>query len=981
LVFGPTVDTGREKEELSAEGRLMSLADQAEDAGPAARVGTVIKGKWTLDALLGVGGMAAVYAATHRNNTRAALKILHVDFAREKTICERFLREAYVSNKVSHPATVQVLDDDVTEQDEPYLIMELLEGETVRDAWKKAGRAMPAVQVLQICEAVLDCLSACHAIGVIHRDLKPANIFLTNDGVVKVLDFGVAQMRSATKERTATGTALGTPAYMSPEQAMGLVDQLDGRADLFSVGAMMHALITGHRINNGRTEQEALVMAATKPVPSVARIAPNLPIEVIQIIDKSLAWDRRSRYADAREMQGALQAALASLGAAPVTAPARMPQSSRPDAGPQPDLPPARLPTLDPHLSPAAVAPPPLIAAPVPAQAREPARRPTPEWKEQSVRHGTGPLAPAAAAAHRPAAAPQRAEPVAADNDPRILLTRDLLKHVDRLLPSVRQFGWQHPATERTLRTAFEAFAEALAKDPNQFTFTLRPYSMMMQGQIVWEPGPPFDSIPYNLFACGIRALRIEPGVTQQEVKDLLSLMMLDPVRDLPPEDDIAAAFWEKGLAHVHYQSVDAFAEGDAAEREAFYNETDEIEALAEQGARQHANRVEAKAMAISTDRSAQLRAVHGPSPMALDDVVKAAFVPQLSIPSERWSERYVDALVEGYLDAAVNRDAPLVLASLRKSAADLVVAGRMAIVIQLHDAVNERLAQRVGGNDLARLQSALTNALFGAETLELTLKQLREQPEFVPTFIPILAVMSPNELPAMLNALRDSPPKAVRDAIVTFVERVLAGRENEVATAAVGLDADTSSAVLSVIARANTPAARQVIQGLMQSEDVNLRIEAKVLAAPTPEHAQNELMQMLDHASALVRMGALRAISRYKLRNAWATVSRMVKAANFNELGMDERRELIRALIVLVPERGEPAALEIAKKGGIIVSEEREATRLACIETLGDVSRSGTTAAALREIAQARLGTSEDTRHAAAAAARAIVERGEVAS
>ena len=158
--------------------------------------------------------MAAVYAGVHRNSTRAALKILHADFAREKTVVERFLREAYVSNKVGHPATVQVQDDDQTENGEPFLVMELLEGETVRDAWKKSGRTMPVVRVLQIAERVLDCLVACHKINVIHRDLKPANIFITDVGDIKVLDFGVAQMRDATSERTATGTALGTPAYM-----------------------------------------------------------------------------------------------------------------------------------------------------------------------------------------------------------------------------------------------------------------------------------------------------------------------------------------------------------------------------------------------------------------------------------------------------------------------------------------------------------------------------------------------------------------------------------------------------------------------------------------------------------------------------------------------------------------------------------------------------------------------------------------------
>ena len=275
----------------------------SEAEGPEKRIGTVIKGKWTLDSMLGVGGMAAVYGASHRNGQRAALKILHADFARDKVICERFLREGYVSNKIGHPATVAVLDDDKTEDDAPLHRHGAARGHTVRELWKKCGRRMPVPQALKICDDILDCLVACHAIGVIHRDLKPANIFVTHAGVTKVLDFGVAQMRSATSERTATGTALGTPAYMSPEQAMGLVDQLDGRADLFSVGAMIHALVTGQRINNGRTENEALIMAATTPVPSVARIAPELPIELIALIDKSLAWDRRNRHADAREMQ------------------------------------------------------------------------------------------------------------------------------------------------------------------------------------------------------------------------------------------------------------------------------------------------------------------------------------------------------------------------------------------------------------------------------------------------------------------------------------------------------------------------------------------------------------------------------------------------------------------------------------------------------------------------------------------------------
>src|SRR5580704_6503289 len=163
-----------------------------EEEAALARVDSTLRGKWRLDSLLGVGGVAAVYAATHRNGQRAALKVMHEPLARDRSIVERFLREAYVANKVGHPACVRVLDDDATEADEPFLIMELLEGETVRDYWRRTGRTIPAKQALHIAERVLDCLAACHAVGVVHRDLKPANIFMTSGGAIKLLDFGVA---------------------------------------------------------------------------------------------------------------------------------------------------------------------------------------------------------------------------------------------------------------------------------------------------------------------------------------------------------------------------------------------------------------------------------------------------------------------------------------------------------------------------------------------------------------------------------------------------------------------------------------------------------------------------------------------------------------------------------------------------------------------------------------------------------------------
>jgi len=220
-----------------------------------ARVGQTIQKKWRLDGLLGTGGMAAVYAATHRNGSRAALKIMHRELSSDPVIRDRFLREGYVANKVDHTGRVAILDDDITEHDEPFLVMELLDGETVQQLWKRKGRRLQIPEALWIASEVLDTLSAFHAQGVVHRDLKPANVFMTKDGQVKLLDYGVARLHTADMEHTRAGTALGTPSFMAPEQAMGLTDAIDGRADVFSMGATLYALLSGQRLHQGRVQR------------------------------------------------------------------------------------------------------------------------------------------------------------------------------------------------------------------------------------------------------------------------------------------------------------------------------------------------------------------------------------------------------------------------------------------------------------------------------------------------------------------------------------------------------------------------------------------------------------------------------------------------------------------------------------------------------------------------------------------------------
>jgi hypothetical protein len=173
------------------------------------------------------------------------------------------------------------------------------------------------------------------------------------------------------------------------------------------------------------------------------------------------------------------------------------------------------------------------------------------------------------------------------------------------------------------------------------------------------------------------------------------------------------------------------------------------------------------------------------------------------------------------------------------------------------------------------------------------------------------------------------------------------------------------------------TPAARQVLGQLAQGEDVPSRIEARVVLAASPDAAQRELAQLLDSSGiAVMRMAALRTGTRYGMRNLWPNIARAIGAKTFNELGSDERQELLRACVILSPERGEPLLLELVKKGGVIQNEEREATRAMAAELLGELSRSRATAMALQEIAGARWGVSEETRGAAGEAAKRIGQR-----
>lgn len=275
--------------------------------GASALVGKVLSGRWHVDRLIGAGGMAAVYAATHRNGRRVAIKVLKPELAANARLRRRFLREGYLANRVGHAGAVAVFDDDQTDEG-AFLVMELLRGATLESLCQKQGGKLPVGDVCWAGVRALEVLAAAHASGVVHRDVKPSNLFFAAEGSLKLLDFGIASLREMADFSTLTqgGAALGTPGYMAPEQARGKWQDLSTATDIWGVGATMFRLLSGRLVHREETASETIIATATTPAPGLASVCPDVPAGVAAVVDRALQIAPEARWPDALAMRDVL---------------------------------------------------------------------------------------------------------------------------------------------------------------------------------------------------------------------------------------------------------------------------------------------------------------------------------------------------------------------------------------------------------------------------------------------------------------------------------------------------------------------------------------------------------------------------------------------------------------------------------------------------------------------------------------------------
>src|SRR5438128_4276865 len=300
---------------------------------PSSLIGSVLDGQYQIEGVLGKGGMGAVYRARHiLLGDRVAIKVLPPEMRSNSEWLRRFQREGQAARRVRHPNAVTVYDLRTSGDGTIYLVMEYVEGNTLDAELKKRGRFSPA-EAVAVLTPVMSVLNAAHAMGVVHRDLKPENIMIGKpstggEPVVKLLDLGIAKLREvAGAERTGStnltvaGQMLGTPYYMSPEQWGELPDdgnsEIDGRADIYSLGVVFYEIIAGARPFSGVTMLELRREHVSQTPKSLHDVVPRVPVGFSSAVMRAMAKDRSDRQATAGEFERELETGLAAGNGAP----------------------------------------------------------------------------------------------------------------------------------------------------------------------------------------------------------------------------------------------------------------------------------------------------------------------------------------------------------------------------------------------------------------------------------------------------------------------------------------------------------------------------------------------------------------------------------------------------------------------------------------------------------------------------------------
>lgn len=968
------------------------------------RVGALLGDGVRLDALIGLGGMAAVYAATSPYGEPCAVKILHPDVAALGEARARFLQEAEIAKSLAHPGIVKIHTVGA-DGDDVFIVMDLLVGETVDGRAERAGGRLPIDEVLWIADETLGVLAVAHAQGIVHRDLKPENLFLTKRNELKVLDFGIARAAEMSGARSAamtrTGIAMGTPAFMAPEQALGRWADVDGRTDLWALGATMFTLLTGELVHEGETANEMIVSAATSPARSLARLLPDAPVGLVQLVDQALSYDKQGRFESAIEMRRHLRGTrrAASVPSEPPRAAAVPSEPPRAPSVPPADRSARHAPVEVAATMPLGLASPPVAAPELPREAS----KATAPLGGRGGRGGGGGDALVMRGF-------ERLDVTQVSVDERAQL-RELFIAMDRAFVARVQYGPDHAETKRRFERVTTTARVALENARQGLVWQISPYSFHIEGESLWEPEAPHDRVPYALFSAGVRELALLRGLEGDEVSELLRILTLDPVVEISPEDDLATLLWDACFQHILVHSIDSFVDGDQAARAAHERQIQGVidEARSDdRGVMEASHRAEASgrgggveglqrlvgvvaagggqeltAEAVARAQGLVQRVTHRgavePGPrdvLPIEDATRKVLALRLSGDPQEVGERFVVAAARAVANADAKGAAEPLLAALAVAVEGLLEtapAQALAFVAALCQSLpgapekKEPLARRIAS-------ATLTEA-----SMQRVLKVLAgpDGEAVAAAFAPLMPRLAGAHVGLVIDALIGASEGAARVVLLEYVRLFLAGYEARVANLFPKVDVDLGLALVRTLADQGSPASKEAILRATESPHPVVRIEALGhVEGQSSERLRQEMRALLDDADKSVRVAALTAMAQHKIKAAGPFLAMRIKGASFDALDGEERRLALETVAILTAARAEALAMELLEPGTVFKNEAREGTRLIAAEMLGRIGSSEDAKRVLERVAGQRLLASKGVREAAALALKHLEER-----
>ena len=925
----PTAPAARSPSSLAeAAGLAMATAppletEHTEEPRIDDRLGTILAG-WRLDAPIGQGRVAAVYAASNQENARAAVKVMDPDFKGDERVRKRLFREANIARFVDHPAAVPVLLNDVTAGGDPFLVMPRLFG---RDLFRLMalfdGKLAPVTAILIALET-LDLIEHCHAQDVHHRNLAPFNLYLTVDGEIRVFDFGSAFVRGELGVQSLAAFNSDLHGYIAPELLLSAEAEGDHRTDIFSLGACLFSMLSGLRIADAVGQAVWLDVDAPEAtagsvpheaIPSLAVAAPHLPSTLHALVDKAVARDPNDRFETAAVLREALVEELGPSGEKLARDQAERRRSLAATLG-------RFYSSID-----------------------EIEREETGAWRSAEI-------------------------------------LRSLFRLVENVLYASRRHGWDHGETTVRLEFLVENILKSVADDEEGVFWIVRPYSLEYRGEAFWEPESPYDRIVYNIFDAGFRKMHLLPGIDANECREFLRWLTLDPDEDLAVEDDLATMFWQREFQFVRCELVSAVVLQDVEDYERLDEELQEMRADAIDHLRATiASRlagVETEETAVPPEEQADYF-VSRASLLQMDPELLADLDRSTQSMAPLWRGRLAHILSVALPDARTHGDHDMVVRPYQTLMRISVEANRLSDALELFG----RLAQTADDETAEFLAKPLLDHDRFATVMRFLVPAnerlvYNDELEFLSSRLPLLLNLAPAvHMPLVVAALGRCHDRVILGMLLDYVERNATGFEDVLGKELESVNPLLASNLIAILTEHFGPATVDALTHAFKNPHSKVRVEAaEVLARYAPRRAFRELRKLIRDDEARIRTRAVEAIGANKLSEGARDLLDRMEERGFHQLPIRERRAVMKTAVAITDDKGELQLAELVKSHGLTADEDLDASRLAAVEILSEVAYSDAAVEALKAAAKKRWWNSKELQEAAKAAETAVTQR-----